>query len=365
MNESLITDKQAIGIIVLFISGSTLMFGTAKAANEDIWLAIILSFLAGLLISMVYCKILTLFPGKNLFSICMLVFGKVIGSIFCFLYVFFSIHLASLVLVDYAEFMAIIALNNTPKLMSMLCIMFLILWVMKEGVVSFGMCCEFFVVVTFVMVFITFLLFIPYVDLNNLRPFLYKGVAPVLDATLDTFTFPFAETVLFMSIFSSFKIEKYPYRIYRIGLSIGALIIFISSVMYMLVLGAEEMLRLHFPPYTAFRIADIRNLFTRIEIVIGAGFLIGGFVKIVVCLLTCCKGICEMFSVSDYKIIVTPICILTIIMAMSDFNSIVELLEWDIDIWTWWALLYQVILPVIILIGSKIKVKRGCEKIKM
>lgn len=363
MNKELITDKQAISVMVLFISGSTLMFDTAQAAGEDMWLAIILALIAVLIFSVVYGRILTLFPGKNLFQICIAVFGKWMGRVFCLLYVFFSLHLASLVLVDYAEFMAIIALNGTPKIVSMICIMLLVLWILKEGIITLGRWCEFFAVVTFIIVFISVLLFIPHMDINNVRPFLHKGISPVMSVALDSFSFPFAETVIFMGVFSSFKNEKSSYRIYRKGLAIGAVLVFVSSVTHMLVLGPEEMKRLYFPPYTAFRIIDIKNFFTRIEIIIAVGFLIGGFIKIAVCLLICGKGICEIVNIGRYKIIITPICILTIIIATSDFSSIMELLEWDITVWKWWAMFYQIILPIIILIFAEIEVRKGRKRL--
>ena len=358
MNKELVSDKQAVSMIVLFISGSTLMFDSAQAAKEDVWLAIILAFTAALIVSLIYGRILTLFPNKNLFQICILVFGRWAGSIFCFLYVFFSIHLASLVLVDYSEFMAIVALNSTPKIVSMICVMLLVIWIVKEGVVVCGRWCELFMVITFLLVFASLPLFIPHLNINNLRPFLYRGVSPVLQGALGAFAFPFGEIVIFMGIFNNFKREKSPYRIYRRGLVIGTVLIFASSVTHMLVLGPEEMVRLYFPPYTAFQLIDIAHFLTRIEIVIAAGFLIGGFVKIVICLLACSSGICEMFSVSNYKLIITPICILTIIITISDFSSIMELLEWDLAVWHWWAPFYQVVLPITILICAEIKARK-------
>jgi len=364
MDKEKITSKQAISIIVLFICGSTLMFDAAQGAKEDIWLALIIAFIAVIIVSMVYGRILTLFPGKNLFRICMIIFGKWVGSIFCVLYAFFSIHLATLVLHDYVEFMSIVGLSDTPEVISMLCMVFLIMWVMKEGITTLGRWCEFFIVVVLLLILITIPLFIPHMNINNLRPFLYKGPSSIVKPSIDAFTFPFAEPVVFMCLFNNFKNEKSPYSIYRRGLAIGAVIVFVSAVTHMLVLGPEEMTRLYFPPYKAFRLIDIKGALTRIEIVIAAGFLIGGFIKITVCLLVCCKGICEIVSINNYKVIVTPICIFSIIIASSDFSSIMDLLEWTMAVWSPWALFYQVTLPVIILIGAEIKVRKGSRKIR-
>jgi len=362
MKKELVSDKQVVSMIVLFIAGSTLMFDAGQGAREDIWLAIILAFIGGLLISLVYGRILTLFPGKNLFQICMVVFGRWIGSVLCFLYAFFGFFLATLVLFDYAEFMTIAGLSDTPKIISMISLMLLVLWIMKEGIITLGRWCEFFVAFILIVILFKIPLFIPILDVDNLRPFLYNGVSPVLGAAKDTFTFPFAETVTFMCIFGEFKNEKSPYSIYRKGLFIGFGVVFVTSVMHALAIGPDEMLRAYFPPYKAFRLISYWHVVTRLEIVIAVGFVIGGFVKITVCLTVCCKGISEITSLKNYKLLVVPIGILCIVITYSNFPGIIELKEWTLAVWSSWAVSFEVFMPVIILIASEIKVRRDRKK---
>lgn len=359
MNKESITDKQAISMVALFICGSTFMFDTAQAAKEDIWFALILAVLAAFVMVRVYGRILFLFPNKDIFDICIHIFGKWIGRLLCILYAFFGIHLASLVLYDYAQFMGIVALSETPEIISMICIMFLIVWMMKEGIVVLGRWCEFFIVIILFLVFITMPLFIPNMDINNLRPFLKSGMSPILDGAIASFTFPFAEPVIFLGVLDVLKERKSPYKVYSIGLALGALIVCSSAIDHMLVLGPDQMRRTYFPPYYAYQLINIKNFITRLEIVIAAGFLIGGLVKITVCLLACCKGICKICSQTDYKTIVTPVGIITIIMAAANHSSIMDLLEWTISIWRWYAIFFQIILPIIILIAAEVKTRRG------
>jgi spore germination protein KB len=73
--------------------------------------------------------------------------------------------------------------------------------------------------------------------------------------------------------------------------------------------------------------------------------------------LVCCRGISTLFSFEDYRFLVTPIGILLVITSFSKYDSIMEMSEWIVEVWNYYALLFQVILPIIILIGAEMKVR--------
>lgn len=45
MNKEVISDKQGINLVILFIMGSTLVIGTGAEAGKDSWLAIIIAII--------------------------------------------------------------------------------------------------------------------------------------------------------------------------------------------------------------------------------------------------------------------------------------------------------------------------------
>lgn len=357
MKKEVISDKQAISIMILFITGSSVVLGTAGEAKGDLWLAIVISLICALIIALVYGRILSLFPEKDFFSIVLYTFGEVFGSVICIGYIWFSFHLAALVLVNFLYFIETVGLNLTPEIVISISIMFLVVWAVKEGIEVLGRWSSLFSIVLFCLVYFTIPFLIPMMDTRNLRPFLYNGIKPVLNATLSTFTFPFAETVMFLGILTSLKCKKSYYKVYTLGILLGGAIIFSTAISEMLVLGPNRYVAYNFPAYAAVRMINIEEVITRMEIIVSAVFLIGGFVKISVCALVCCKGISRLFSFEDYRFLVTPIGILIIITAISSYSSIMEMSEWIKETWNYYALLFQVALPIIILIGGEIKVR--------
>jgi spore germination protein KB len=357
MKREIISNKQAISIMILFITGSSIVLGTANEAKGDLWLAIIMSLICGLIIALVYARILSLFSEKDFFSIVLYIFGKNFGSIICILYIWFSFDLASLVLVNYEYFIEIVGLNETPEIVISISIMFLVVWGAKAGIEMLGRWASLFAIILFILVFVTIPFLAPMMDIKNLQPFLYNGIKPVITATLSTFTFPFAETVMFLGILSSLNSKKAYYKVYTLGILLGGAIIFSTAVSEMLVLGPGGYEAYNFPAYAAVRMINIKEFITRIEIIVATTFLIGGFVKISVCTLVCCRGISRLFSFEDYRFLVTPIGILLIITSFSRYDSIMEMSEWIVEVWNYYALLFEVILPIIILIGAEIKVR--------
>lgn len=357
MKKEVISNKQAISIMVLFITSSSIVLGTAQEAKGDLWISIIMALICALTVALIYSRILSLFPQKDLFDIVLCIFGKLFGSVFCILYIWFSFHLAALVLVNFQYFIVIVGLNTTPEIAIAIAIMFLVVWGVKEGIEMLGRWSSLFVIVLFGIVYFTIPFLIPMMEMINLQPLLYNGIKPVIHATLSTFTFPFGETVIFLGILSSLNSKKSYYKVYTLGLLLGGAIIFSVSVSEMLVLGPVSYSSLNFPAYSAVRRINIKEFITRIEIVVSTAFLIGGFIKISICTLVCCKGISKLFSFEDYRFLVTPISILIIITAISSYGSIMEMSQWNKEIWNYYALMFQVILPIIILIGAEFKIR--------
>ena len=63
----------------------------------------------------------------------------------------------------------------------------------------------------------------------------------------------------------------------------------------------------------------------------------------------------KVFRYSDYRFIVIPISLLGINLSYFLHENIMEYFYWILEIWTYYAMPFQVILPIIIWIVVKIK----------
>lgn len=363
MNTEFISESQGTKLVILFILGSTLVMGTGGEAGKDTWLAVIFAIVFSVPVVLVYSKILSLFPEKDIFDILVFVFGKVFGKLLCLLFIWFSFHLGALVIRNFGEFILSVALPETPILVPMGFLTFACIYGAKLGIETVGRFSELFIIIIIIITILFSLLTIPYMDLKNIRPVAGDGIMPILQGAFSALAFPFGETVIFIMLLSSLKKSSSPSKVYMTGLLIGGFIVALIGFRNILVLGEYGLASSYFPSYTALSRINIRRfILQRVEIIVSVVFLTAGFIKITLCLIAACKGYAKLFNFKDYKFIVTPMGILMVLLAFIIYPNIMEMSEWAFSTWTYYAFPFQVILPFIVLISAKIKLRLSNSK---
>lgn len=362
MGKEVISNRQGIAIMTLFIMGSTLILGIGSDAKQDAWLSVILAVIPATLVMTIYARILSLFPEKNLFAILNSVFGKIAGRILALIYVWYAFHLGVLVLRNFQEFIKVVAFPETPEFVPIMLMGILCIWIVKEGIEVLGRFSQLVIIILSFIIIAIFVLCMRDADFNNLRPFLYNGFKPVLNSAFSVFSFPLAETVLFMAAFNFSKKRNSPFKVYYYALAIGTLFVLIIAIRNILVLGADFIEQTYFPSYVAVSLISIGDFLQRIESTVSVVLLFGGFVKISVCLLSACKGVDYIFKIGNYRQIVAPVGLLMMITSCFIYQSVMEMFEWAFKIYKYYAFPFQVILPIIIWIAAEIKVKKQSKQ---
>ncbi|WDV44313.1 endospore germination permease [Clostridiaceae bacterium M8S5] len=362
MKKEIISDKQGIHLMILFIMGSTLVMGIGNKSGRDSWLSILIAMALVFPMLMIYAKTLSLYPGKDLYDIIEHVFGKVIGKIISISYIWFSLYLASLILRNFGEFIRTVSLPETPIIATMIGCGILAIWGVKSGIEMLGRWANLVSIVMITIVIMTLFFLLPMFHFNNLKPVLYNGFNPVLDGAFDVFTFPLAELVIFTLFFSAFGVRKSSYKIYSWGLLLGGLVVLVVTMSEILVLGEIEYKTVTFPAYSTIYKINIFHFIQRIEIIVSINLLAGGFIKCCMCLLGACNGIKKVFNYSDYKFCVIPVGLLMVNLSQLIYDDLEEMVDWAFYIWRYYASVFQVILPLIIFGGAIIKKRIESKK---
>jgi spore germination protein KB len=357
MNKEIISDRQAASLVILFTLGSTLVIGTAGEAKKDMWIAILLGMALASLMVFIYCKILNSFKGMDIFDINKLLFGSLIGNIINIMYILFACFLGSLVLNNFTEFIAAVGLPDTPKPVAILPIVILIIWGVKCGIETLGRWAEFFVVLMLIMISMPTILSVPQMEINRLLPLLQEGMKPVIKGAIAAFSFPFAEAVVFLMVLSSLKNKKSTYKTYFWGLWIAGLVLIVISTRNVLIVGPELLSRNFFPSYIAIARINIGDVVQRIETLNTVAFFIAGFIKTSICLVAASNGLAKLFKFENCDTLVTPIALTMMAASFKVYENIIETATWAKEVYPYYAAIFQVVLPIIIFIGIKVKGK--------
>ena len=176
MKNEFISERQGTVLITLFIIGSTFLIGSGGACKTRCLDCSNYCYFLSIILLLMFSRILSLYPGKDLFDILQIVMGKFLGKIISILMIWFSFHLGTLVLRNLSEFTNILIFADTPVVVPMIFLTMLIIWGLKAGIEVLGRWSEFFIWIVFLLsLFITVFL-IPQMDINKLKPILNNGV---------------------------------------------------------------------------------------------------------------------------------------------------------------------------------------------
>ena len=132
MKNEVISERQAIILIILFIIGTTLLNGAGGQAKQDAWIAIIIAISWSVILLLMFSRILSLYPGKDLFDILQIVMGKFLGKIISILMIWFAFHDGATIIRSISEFTNTLVLPDTPVVVSLMFFAILLIWSAKS-----------------------------------------------------------------------------------------------------------------------------------------------------------------------------------------------------------------------------------------
>lgn len=355
MQKEIISDSQGFSMVTLFVMGSTLILGTAAEANRDKWISIIIGILMSIPMILIYSRIISLFNGKDLFDILIIIFGKLFGKLISLLYIWYFLHLGSLVMRNFGEFMNTLALTETPMLVPMLCIGVLCIWVSISGIEVLGRSSKLLLLTCIIVIIIIQFLTIPHLEFHHIKPILDEGWQTVFAGAFSAFSFPFAETVVFTGILYSMKKKKSSYKVLLSGLLFAGFFIWIIAFRNLFVLGPNILKTVYFPAYLAVSRVHIGEFIQRVEGSVAIVFVAGIFIKISVCLMAASNGISKVFELKSYRSVVIQTGLILSYLAHFIYDSIMEMQYFAVSIYKYYAIPFQIILPIVILITIEVK----------
>lgn len=350
-NKEKISNIQLTFLMMGYVFGSSSIISSSAAAKQDAWLAFLMGLLGGLALIGVYIAIYLLNPGKNLIEILEQVFGQILGSIIGLLYIWYFIHLGALVIRNFADFMVPSFYSSTPRIILSLVFIITVIFIVKKGIEIVARISDLFLPIVLFGIVATFFLLVTKYDIQNLFPFLEFGIKPVIKASFSVLTFPFGETVIFLMIFPLVNDKSRLTKSSYTAIIIIGLFLFGITVRDLLVLGPDMFTRTVFPPTISTKLIPLGNF----DVLIAVNLLIGGVVKISVCLYGAVKGITHVFKIDDYRWFVLTTGLIMLSLSIWVYDNTPEMLLWASEIYPFYVVPFQIIFPSIILISSLLK----------
>jgi len=356
MEKEIITTKQAIAMIAMFIVGTSLIHIIQAKANQDFWIANLFVIIITLFIFFVYSRILSLFPQKNLLDINKILFGKIAGSIIYSSFVFYAFSLGAFVTRHITENIQIINLPETPQYVFAICTILVSIYIVKNGIETFGRWCLFSLPIIIFIFLITIFFSVNLFHPENLKPVFQSSISLIAENAHNTIILPFGECVVFLLLFDSLQNGKKTLKVFYIGMAIGITMIMLALFRNIMILGVENNMLLVSPSISAVSVIQLGSFIERIEVIISIIFIICGLTKVTVCLMGACKGMAKLLNLDADQPLIAPLGLLMLMLNFNAFENVMQLNEW-FNVYKIYTLPFQIIFPFLIWITAEIKTK--------
>ena len=346
-----ISNRQLFSTISCFLIGSTVIITPAAAAKQNAWISLLFALAGGLVLISIYAAIARQNPMKTWVEILKDHLGKFTGSILAGFYIWYFIHLATLVLRNFGEYFIVINYNETPLVFVNLLFILVVAYITTLGIEVIGRISEVFLVILAVNIIIVFFLLVGLFDAENLKPVLEEGLQPVVSASFSLIAFPFGEAVVFLMLFPFVNKQKKVCKTSIFSYLFVGFFLLLVIIRNLMVLGADMAVRDVFPSHVVFRLIPGLDL----DPIVDINFIIAGVVKISLCLTAAVMGLKYLFGLNNYKAMIIPVASFILPLSVWIYGSLPEMVQWATDIWPVYSIPFQIIIPVIVLIISSIK----------
>lgn len=306
----------------------TLPSATAYYAQNDLWMTGILSAFLGILAVYIATKLHELFPGKTIIEQSELILGVLPGKVIGSLFFLFWIQVSGIIVRMYTEFVAGQFLFKTPSLLIISLMVLLASFAVRGGIEVMARCAVIFTPI-FIVSLILLLLLIPALDIHNLFPVLSHGILPVLQATALPQAWVselFCMSFLLPSMTAPASGRKWG----NITLAAILLSIIYVNLISLFLLGPDTANKTY-PILVTFRYISVYGIFENLESLLLAMWIVGNFIKICVFLYATVVSFTQVLRLSDYRPVVFPLGILTIVFSywdIPDYSTIAEELRY-------------------------------------
>lgn len=354
-----ITSRQLLFSVIAFVQGSSLLTSFySDVMEQNSWMGVIIAYLIGLPVMLMYLFILSKHPGKGLIEINDILFGRVLGKVFSALYIFYFFTLIALNTHDVYSFIIGYLMPNTPPQVLALLFILIPILLSRKGMDSIARIAALFAITQIVSMTAFILLQLQDMNPENLLPIFHMPVMKYVQGTHTILALPYCELIVFMMIIPMVDNQKTVRKHFLVGYSIGAISLLAIVVHEILVLGGA-IGYFALPGFEAIRLINVVDIISRMETLYALFLYVLRFFKVSVLLYVCSLAVAQSTGLTQYRPIVAVIGVLAALLSIVVHESSATNFEWGKNTAAIYSSFFNLLLPfiafVVCVIRSAIK----------
>ncbi|RKO66481.1 GerAB/ArcD/ProY family transporter [Desulfofundulus salinus] len=361
LEQGKIDSKQAILLMISLVLPTAILTVpaiTVKHARQDAWLSIIVATMAGLLIARLVVSLSLRFPGKTLFEYAEEILGKVPGKIVGLMYIWWFLHTNALIMDEFGAFLCTAQMPDTPVIVFFIVGIAVAAYAIRNGLEVLSRFNQLFLPLVLGLLLVVFILATKEMKVARLLPVFDKGAIAILKGAATPASW-LGEIVAFAMIIPFLNKPKEAHRVAALATLFTGFFLLVSILVAITIFGPNVTGHWIFPTYNAVRAVSIANFLERLDTIIVAVWMFGGFAKVGVFYYAAVLGSAQWLGLKDYRPLVAPVGVILAALAVLCKN-IVELLDFLAAVWPPYALsVFEVGMPLVLLIVALARGKGG------
>lgn len=343
-----------LGTTILFIPGISVSIG-----GRDAWLAPILSGGIGLIVMMIMLQLNRYFPEQTPIEYFRLLFGKWAGSILSAYMLWVLLRFLAIMVREAVDFTTTAALNRTPPEMVMVIMLIVVWYIVRLGLEVITRFIQFVVIVELVqMVASVLFLASKDVDLSHLTPLFENGISPLLRSSL--LISSWVSEVFIVGFLLPFIRVKHGVVKSSVWSIITLVVLLMITNIYTLgVFGDVIASRLQYGLYEVARYISIAEFLERVDPIVMGTWILLMVCKLAIFSYATSLGLAQLFRFSDYRPMVSFVCILIFTLSEQMFVNQADLTNFLSTVSPPFTFLMDVLFPLFVLCFATLRKKWG------
>lgn len=316
--------SSGLGNIYVIISSTAV-----DKAGRDGWISVLIGYFLALLVGIAFLRLGTRFPTKTIVQYCPIVLGKFLGKIYGLVYILVMWSMSIVILREAIELLRLVLPLTPPIMASSVLFISLNVYVLMKGFEVYARTTEIFVLIAIVFIIALIVFSIPDSNLKHLTPMLEEGVIPVLKAIPTQCSYGL-ETILFMALWlPCLNNKKEARKAMILGLSLSGILLTLSVIVTIAFLDVEMTLSSVYPTFYMSAYTQVGRFFTGLEVIFMLAWVVSSYMQLSVFLYPSVIGLAQWLNMKDYKIIIVPMAIITVILVHFGPNNVIKALKFD------------------------------------
>ncbi|TCP67096.1 GerAB/ArcD/ProY family transporter [Baia soyae] len=362
METARISPWQFFILALGYLLGTSFFFrlgGIISISRQDAWMTPLWTGAVGILLSLIWIKLTTYYPGNSIIQICVQVAGKGIGGLIALLYIGYFVHLSALITRNLGDFMKINLMPRTPITVFHVMFLLIICYAVTKGVETISRSTEFlFPIVTVAFLFIFFIALSEW-NWDRFQGMFQTNIWSTLHKNRSVIAFPFLESFALVMLFPYVKSKIK--RSFILANIITALFLSVGVFFTIGVLGVTRATHETYSLFVIVQEIHLGTFFEHMESTIALILLIVIFIKLSIAYYCAVAGLCQLFHVNNRSWLAISLILLVSGLSLG-FNNILENMTFNRQYYFEYIFLFAVLLPLLLLCLTWIK--QGKEKRK-